>query len=136
MRMVRFLTLLNEWDVTNGPENIINSLKNDATAVGYVTNVDSAGVTHYYDFAMSLPGSLPNPDANGGYDFHPKTEGECRYPTDSLPCVFLPNSAYTVYELDVTGQGEIVWQMPLMIDLIPVLHIPMWENQNIGLGIT
>lgn len=98
--------VLNEWDVTNGPENSIASVKNDATAVGYVTNVDNAGVTHYYGFAMTVPGSLPNPDANGEYTFHPKTEGECRYPTDSLPCVFLANSAYTVYELDVTGQGD------------------------------
>jgi len=94
-----------ELDLTGGIANVISNLQNDPSAVGYVTDVDAAGVTHYYGFAMVVPGALPNPDANGDYTFHPKTEGECRYPTDSLPCVFLANSAYTVYELDVSGQG-------------------------------
>ena len=96
----------NEWDVTNGPGNFISSLKINANAIGYVTNIDAAGIVHYYDFAMVVPGALPNPDANGEYLFHPNTEGECRYPTDALQCILLPNSAFTVYELDMTGQGD------------------------------
>jgi len=95
-----------ELDITGGLNNIILNLQNDPAAVGYVTDVDAAGITHYYGFSMAVAGALPNPDANGDYVFHPKTEGECRYPTDSLPCVFLANSAYTVYDLDVTGQGD------------------------------
>jgi hypothetical protein len=92
------------FDVS-GELDILN-FKNDPSAVGYVTDVDASGVTHYYEFSMPSAGALPNPDANGNYVFHPKTEGECRYPTDSLPCVFLANSAYTVYKLNVTGQGD------------------------------
>ena len=98
-----------EWVLNSDgeiPLTLINALKDDATIIGYVTYVGSNGELHAYDFAMELPGTLPNPDANGEYVFHPNTEGECRYPSDTLSCVFLPNSAYSVYELDISGQGD------------------------------
>jgi len=48
--------------------------------------------------------SIPVPDANGEYLFHPWDEGECRYVADV--CTPTKNKLYSIYKIGITGQGD------------------------------